>query len=146
MGSDRKQDNRKYLTVNPGCSFTRLTLVYMAGILIASCQLVVLDKEQFRGHITIPTSVNAMLLGFFLSDRRATTFWRTKLVSSMERLHWCRAARPNGARGAENGVGGNGGGGGHGGGGGGITTTNRISVKTSVNVQPMMELSVRDLP
>ena len=128
------------MTVNPGCSFTRLTLVYMAGILIASCQLVVLDKEQFRGHITIPTSVNAMLLGFFLSDHRATTFWRTRLVSS---IVWCRAARLNGA---ENGVGGNGGGGGHGGGGGGITTTNRISVKTSVNVQPMMELSVRDLP
>ena len=136
------------MTVNPGCSFTRLTLVYMAGILIASCQLVVLDKEQFRGHITIPTSVNAMLLGFFLSDRRATKFWRTRLDSCSDRLRWCRAVWPDGAGGAENGGGGDGDGGGlgHGGGGGGIANKNRISVTTSVNVQPMMELSVRDLP
>ena len=115
----------------------------MAGILIACCQLVVLDTEEFRGHITIPTSVNAMLLGFFLSDSRATVFWRTRLEYCLDRLRWWWAASqgtPGG--GADGEQGGGDGGGGEGGEGGvdGEIATN------SVNLQPMMELSVRDLP
>ena len=132
-------------TVIPDCSFTRLTVVYMAGILIASGQLVVLDTEEFRGHITISTSVNAMLLGFFLSDNRATIFWRTRLRYCSDRLRWRWAACLDGP-GARSGGGGADNGDGRGGGGGLLATNNRISTTNSVNLQPMMELCVRDLP
>ena len=115
----------------------------MAGILIACCQLVVLDTEEFRGHLTVPTSVNAMLLGFFLSDSRATVFWRTRLQYCRDRLRWWWAARQGTPGGGDDGDHGGGDGGGGEGGEGGVD--GEIATN-SVNLQPMMELSVRDLP
>ena len=133
----------------------------MAGIMIGGLGLVVLETEEFRGHLTGPTFVNAMLLGFFLSDKRATMFWRARLHYWSDRLRWSWAAgRPAGPRlgdpaGAEGGGGEAGGcdyrvsseeesrgdaGDGDGGYGGGTTTT-------TVNLQPIMkELCVTDLP
>ena len=131
----------KYLTVKPGCSFTRLTVVYMAGIMIGGLGLVVLETEEFRGHLTGPTFVNAMLLGFFLSDNRATMFWRARLHYWSDRLRWRWApGRPAGTHlGDPTGAGGGGRGGGGGGDGGG---TNSITV----NLQPILkELCVTDL-
>ena len=88
----------------------------MAGILIGGLGLVALDTQEFSGHITGPTSVNAMLLGFFLSDRRATMFWHTRLQHFSDRLRSSWAAwrvGPGGRAGGggEPGAGGGGGGG-----------------------------------
>ena len=141
-----------------GCSFTRLTVVYMAGIMIGGLGLVVLETEEFRGHLTGPTFVNAMLLGFFLSDNRATMFWRARLQTWSDRLRWrWAAARQTGPHlGDPGGAGGGGAGEGDcgvsseeesrgdpgdddGGDGGGTTTI-------TVNLQPILkELCVTDL-
>ena len=127
--------------MNPDCSFTRLTVVYMAGIIIGGLGLVVLETEEFHLHIAGPTFVNAMLLGFFLSDNRATMFWRARLHYWSDRLRWRWApGRPAGTHlGDPTGAGGGGRGGGGGGDGGG---TNSITV----NLQPILkELCVTDL-
>ena len=117
-------------------------MVYMAGILLACCQLVVLDTEEFRGHIMVPTSVNAMLLGFFLSDSRAIVFWRSRL-QCWHTLSWWWAAQHGAAAAGEGDEGA--GGGSDSGVEGGIASC-RKSTTNSVNLQPVMELCVRDLP
>ena len=57
-----------------------MTVVYTAGIIIGTGQLLLLDTRDFVGHYTIPSVVNSMLAGFFLSDTRARLFWRSRLA------------------------------------------------------------------
>ena len=49
---------------------------------IGTGQIVMLGTHRFAAHITIPTVVNAMLLGFFLADSRARLYWGNKIA------HW----------------------------------------------------------
>ena len=131
--------------------------------MIGGLGLVVLETEEFQGHLTGPTFVNAMLLGFFLSDNRATMFWRARLQTWSDRLRWSWAAgRPAGPHlGDPGGAGGGGGGAGGGGGDCGVSSEDESrgdvgdgdggygggTTTTTVNLQPIMkELCVTDLP
>ena len=53
-------------------------------------QIVLLGTDRFAAHITIPTVVNAMLLGFFLADSRARLYWGTKVAHWRHRINHLR--------------------------------------------------------
>ena len=117
-------------------------------------QLGLLGSQEMVAHLTITTSINAMLLGFFLSDSRATVFWKNKLVDWANRHSWLWSVgvRGGGVGGAGVDVGGIGGGGsgGVGGGGGGSGVGGDVGNERQNPCpdpqQPQEEVCVLDLP